>query len=634
MRLICGLMRLDGGNADEALLRRMAAQMDVPRLKPGLAVWREGQVALAVLDFAAGDVTLAQAGAHVIAADVRLDEPQTPDPQDAQLLVALQAGRLAEVMGDFAFARWDRETQTMTCGRDIFGIRPFCYSHQPGQLFAFASFGQALHGSGVVEKRIDQEALARRVARALRADDSLIAGIQRLPAAHVLEVSRKGIALKRYWQLDRASVGKREMSPDAAAQEMRRLVDQAVACRLPTGAQIGAHLSGGLDSSAITVLAARHLRDDGRTLHAYSFLDRQRNDITLVDETDFVQAVLAQEKDIDWTPVRPHPGGLLPGHALDADKMFALNSDAPENQVCTRAEDQGVGLILSGWGGDEAATFNGRGVFAELLLRGHWRTLVREFSALRRERRWSLPKTLYGEIVSYLTPDPIIDLAKRLAGRSPGGRKLFSRILSAKARARMAADKGDELSMAPDGRENRWRLITSPHIAERTEVWAQTGARHGVAFAFPLLDRRVVEFALSLPSALFLRGGFRRRPFRDAMADVLPDRVRQRHEKYMPFPGHLLDLAESKDEFLARIEDCEKSGNDEGLIDFAHLRSQLAQFPSADQARKDLRNNQNPEATAQMIAVAQALTASTYIDMHRPDDRPTRDDDPSAGLVP
>ena len=78
--------------------------------------------------------------------------------------------------------------------------------------------------------------------------------------------------------------------------------------------------------------------------------------------------------------------------------------------------------------------------------------------------------------------------------------------------------------MAPDGRENRWRLMTSPHIAERAEIWAQTGARHGLAFAFPLLDRRVVEFALSLPSEFFLRGGFRRRPFRDAMVDVLPAR--------------------------------------------------------------------------------------------------------------
>ncbi len=67
--------------------------------------------------------------------------------------------------------------------------------------------------------------------RSFRHDDSLIAGIKRLPPAHVIEVSREGISLLRYWQLDRAAVGTRKCSPDEAARELRRLVDEAVACR-------------------------------------------------------------------------------------------------------------------------------------------------------------------------------------------------------------------------------------------------------------------------------------------------------------------------------------------------------------------------------------------------------------------
>ena len=60
------------------------------------------------------------------------------------------------------------------------------------------------------------------------------------------------------------------------------------------------------------------------------------------------------------------------GAQIDADKVTPLRADAPENAVCTRAEEQGVGLVLSGWGGDEGATFNGRGTLAELFLRGRW----------------------------------------------------------------------------------------------------------------------------------------------------------------------------------------------------------------------------------------------------------------------
>jgi asparagine synthase (glutamine-hydrolysing) len=163
--------------------------------------------------------------------------------------------------------------------------------------------------------------------------------------------------------------------------------------------EIGAHLSGGLDSSAIAVLAARKLRE----LHAYSFLDRQRKGILLEEETEFVKAVVEQEGDIDSTTIRPPPSPLACFKNVDADNMTPLGADEPENAVCVRAEEQGVGLVLSGWGGDEGATFNGRGTFAELLLRGRWRTLAREVSALRRERGWPVTRILRGEILSYLT---------------------------------------------------------------------------------------------------------------------------------------------------------------------------------------------------------------------------------------
>jgi asparagine synthase (glutamine-hydrolysing) len=630
MRLICGIFQLNGEKANEKLLRNMAAQMDVPRLQPSLRLWTHGPVGLAVLDFAAHGAPafpFPETEHAVMAADVRLDEPDrlgrtlaVDAPEDALLLAALEKSGpsgLDRVLGDFAFASWNKSAQRLVCARDAFGIRPFAYVHRPGEIFAFASLPKALHGSGIIPKTIDEDALARRMISASRADDSLVAGIKRLPAAHFLEVSGGGVSLKRYWQLDRAAVGKRNCSPESAAGELRRLVDQAVKCRLPRGGEIGAHLSGGLDSSAISVLAARQLRQDGRTLHAYSFLDRQRNDITLEDETEFVRAVLDQEGDIDWTPVRPPAAADDKDGPMDIDKMTSLDPEAPENQVCARAQAQGVGLILSGWGGDEASTFNGRGALAELFLHGRWRRLAREISGLKRERGWSVSRILYGEVLSYLFPDSVIGFAKRLAGKSANLSAEFPRSLSVEARKRLAASGDEGLGMAPDGRENRWRLITNSHIAHRAEVWAQTGARHGLAFAFPLLDRRVVEYALSLPSELFLRDGFRRRPFRDAMAGVLPERVRLNHQKSAPFPSNIIVLAESKDSFIAQIESYEQNERICRLIDFAHLRRLVGACPSADRAREELREKEdNPAGTASIMAAVRALKTAAYLDQH------------------
>jgi asparagine synthase (glutamine-hydrolysing) len=169
--------------------------------------------------------------------------------------------------------------------------------------------------------------------------------------------------------------------------------------------------------------------------------------------------------------------------------------------------------------------------------------------------------------------------------------------------------------MAPDGRENRWRLMTSPHIAERAEVWAQTGARHGLAFAFPLLDRRVVEFALSLPSEMFLRGGFRRRPFRDAMADVLPERVRLRHQKYQPFPGLMLDVAEAKNELLARIDDYAQNESVHRTIGLALLRQQVEAFPPPESLREEMRGGNSPRGAA-MLAAVRTLATAEYLAQH------------------
>ena len=374
-------------------------------------------------------------------------------------------------------------------------------------------------------------------------------------------------------------------------------------------------MSGGLDSSSIAILAARRLREEGRSLHAYSFLDRQRNDITLEDETEFVKAVLEQEDDIDWTPIRP-PAGLGIGVQVDADKMTPLGGGEPENQVCARAEDQGVGVILSGWGGDEGAAFNGRGTLAELFLRGRWRKLAREISALKRERGWSASRIFRSEVLSYMVPDPMRLLIRRITGKAADLQTSFPQSLSAAARRRLAASGGQGLRMAADGRENRWRLLTSPHIAERAEIWAQTGARHGVAIVFPLLDRRVVEFSLSLPSELFLRDGFRRRTFRDAMANVLPARVRLRHQKYQSLPGRMIDLVDGRNELLAQIDVYERNESVRRLIDLAYLRRLVEAFPSPERVREEMRGGDNPAASTSLITAKIALAAAAYLDQH------------------
>ena len=631
MRLICGLMQLNGAAVDPGRLRAMAAQMDVPRLHPRLTVWSEGPAGLAVLDFAArGRTDLPGDDADILAADVRLDEPdllaRTLDrdvgaADDELLFAALQrfgASGLDRVLGDFAFGSWDRKAARLVCGRDAMGIRPLSYVHRPLDVFAFASLPKALHGAGIVRKKIDEDAVARRMVRNFRNDDNLITGIKRIPPAHFIEVSRSMIRLQRYWQPDRASLGRRQCAPEEAAREMRRLVTEAVRCRLPRDGKLGAQLSGGLDSTAIAILAARELRKQERQLYAYSFLDRQRNDINLADESEFITAVLRQEKDIEWTPLRRHAEVSPDGATIDADTMRLVANESNEFQAV--AEAQGVSLILSGWGGDEGASFSGRGGLAERLLRGQWRMVTREISALSHRRDvpwWSIVRS---EVVSYLwnnsAPAALLHLLKRAAGKQNDLQSLLRRALARTTRRRLAASGDQPLSLAADGRENRWRLLTSPHISERAEKEAQIAARHGTALAFPLLDRRVVEFALTLPSEHFVRDGVRRRVFRDAMADLLPAKVWNEDRKLTAFPSVIIDTVAGRDEYLAKIKRYESNDVVRRTLDLDWLRRQVAAFPSAEEVREELRAGRRPAAAAVIAAVAAGLAAAAYLEQH------------------
>lgn len=625
MRLICGVWHLDGRPAPASTLDAMAREMIAPGLDARIRTWRDGTLGLAVVDFSRGagaSTSLTpDAEGRVLAADVRLDEPgalgttlnRAPCDDDALLLAALSrwgAEAPRHVLGDYAFAAWNAKTRTLLCGRDALGVRPLVYHYQPGKLFAFASLPRAIHGTGLVARRLDETALARRLLFTWCADDTLCQDVRRLPAAHVLEVSARELAVRPYWQLDPERAGTRRIAPDEAAEELRRLVDEAVRCRLPSEGPAAAHMSGGLDSSAIAILSARRLRADRRRLLTYSFLVKPSGGTPAEDETPFVDAVRAQEPGLPWMAI--HAPLFHRGLAarMDVDRLLSIEPDDPENAICVHAAAQGAHLVLSGWGGDEGATFNGRGALAEGVLRGRWRYVAGETAALRRTRGWSTTQIVRGEILSYLVPQALMNAQRRLRHRPVSFLGQLRHLVAPALAPGLDGGDPEALGRAPDGRENRLRLLSSPHITNRTENWASIGARYGMAFAFPLLDRRVLEFALSLPSALFLRGGYKRRVFRDAMEGVLPEMIRWRHQKLVPLPELLTMAAEHRDEIGRYLDSVTGHSRTRTLFDLSGLRAIVAALPSADAVRA---GTADPTGSGLVLHL---LPAIAYVEQH------------------
>ena len=169
-------------------------------------------------------------------------------------------------------------------------------------------------------------------------------------------------------------------------------------------------------------------------------------------------------------------------------------------------------MLLSGWGGDEGASFNGLGYDAETLLTGRWK----RFSASARARNVGPLKLLAWTSLHLAYPNSPTYIRRRLRGQGPYRRRWFIDPAFDRRTTPLPA-----LDPRPIGtRRIRNVLVQAGYVSARLEGWAASGARDDVEYRYPLLDRRVLEFALGLPSTCFRRGKWNRWLMRSALSRV------------------------------------------------------------------------------------------------------------------
>ena len=473
-------------------------------------------------------------GRFTVAADAILDDRDAladqlgVDPaarSDAALILALWrrwgAEGVGRLLGDFAFIVHDASERSLTLVRDHIGARPL-YRWRDGAEAVATSSLRALEAMPDLPTRIDEA----RVARFLRdpSDQTtacFIAGARSVAPGTMLRLSADGETEHRWW--DPEALAPMTVTDRADhLDQFRAVFERAVADRLCTDAPIGAHISGGIDSTAVTVEAARRLRREGRALNAgYAWapeISEACPDQGDRDERKLIRAVC----DAEGVPVRHGRADGATFRALLAREM-ELEGTADlmdELPVIERAEADGTRLLLSGWGGDEAFSAHGRGFVAHLLRTGQ---IVPALAMARRAARglrhphrmagflWRagvvpmLPGALYRRF------SPFDDIYRGSCHMHPD-------------LARRHPPEPDEpaLRLLPDPIAYLRQLILNGHIGERMATWAAWGAERGVTYRYPLTDRRLMDFVLaSPPEALFGGGRWRSLP-REALGHLLP----------------------------------------------------------------------------------------------------------------
>ena len=429
------------------------------------------------------------------------------------------------LLGAYSFVIWDTRSTALFCARDHIGGVPFYYSLTPEQFVFGTSIDDVLAAKNV-SRDLDDRFVRTRLAKKFHIDNerTFYQAVRKLPAGHTLTVTPDQARVARYWFPEHAPEC-RLPDDDAYVTAFVELLQTAIVEQMPSQGTVGVHLTGGLDSSTITAVAAQQLRQRNRALPlAYCWLPPPVSK-PLPFEHDLIEQVRSQSA-LTLRFQQPTGTDIRRGLARDLTLLPAAEMLFQEQIVMRQAMDDGVQVLLSGWGGDEVIAFNGRGYYAGLLRSRQWRRLWRESRAV--SRRPLLHILSQGILPQYPWLQQVYRRVTKVQLRKPSQYYVHPDFM------RQVEPYPHKPLRYLNTRQTQLALLNNGHLAERMEAWAALGARHNIVYRYPLLDKRIVEFALGLPPEMFRRGKWNRWLMRNTAARLLPTDVAWNPDKSDP----------------------------------------------------------------------------------------------------
>ena len=465
---------------------------------------------------------------------------------DTEVILQLYALDGAEMLGRldgmFAIAIWDAQRRELFAARDRVGEKPFYHSTHEGR-FLFASEPKALFAAGVSKHFADETWLELMSFRSVAGERTAYRGVQRLLPAHWMRVGEQGIETQQWWRFP--TDGPRPVKGSFAP-----LFEESVGRRLIADVPVGTLLSGGLDSSAITQVAA-DLSD--RRLPSFTV----RYEGHAIDEGEYASAAAAMAG-VEHHHVRV-PAGEVPG--LLADATWHLDEPinfpaSPEILAVSRYARQYVRVLLTGETADEL--FGGYGRLRlyryPRLVNLTGRVLSPFRTRLRFGSRWS-------RAVSSSTLSKPDWIAASYADGDP--LRLTNRPLAewAPYRARVAAQAVrdyDEPVCQALAYERLTHLPSIVTTGDRLTMAAAIEAR--LSFTHPAL----LDFAGRARKKDLFRGIQGKQPLREAMAGRLPQSVLDRRKRgwTSPYTTYLREMPALR-RWLAKVPEHEIVANSE-----------------------------------------------------------------------
>ncbi len=443
---------------------------------------------------------------------------------------------VSQLRGMFALALWDRRERRLLLARDRFGIKPLYYAVRHGQL-SFASELKALMRQPGFSREVDADALHSFLAfNSIPAPLTIFAAARKLAPGHLLLCDSGGERVIRYARPTPSSRGqlRREPANFLAGELNERLLD-SVRAHLLADVPVGVLLSGGVDSSVLTALAARC---SPHPVSTFSIGFRERS----FDELELAREVARRYgTDHHELVVSPRVAELLPKLVAAFDEPFADSSSIPTYLVSELAAEH-VKVVLSGEGGDE--------------LFGGYETYAADELA-----RWIGPAAARLAPVVDLLPSSNARVSldyrakrfTRAAALPPLERHHgWKEIFSPEQRAQLLRPEWQRSTFDPltPWRRRFGETEDAPLLARLQDVdlgiyladdllvkTDRMSMAHSLEARVPYLDPVVSELALALPTNLKVRGLSKKRLLRKAAEPLIPRAVLKARKRGFSIPA-------------------------------------------------------------------------------------------------
>ncbi|MCU0383804.1 MAG: asparagine synthase (glutamine-hydrolyzing) [Cyclobacteriaceae bacterium] len=512
-----------------------------------------------------------------------------------QLLITEGRAALNKLNGFFAFCFYDKVEQKFLVARDRFGIKPLLYVFDDDK-FIFASEMKSILAYGI-DKSLDYEALHHYLhLNYIPAPLSIFKSVRKLLPGNYIEIKGGKMLTEKYYDIPYTHRDDKYIfSYEAAKEKIKELLEDSVRKRLVADVPLGCFLSGGIDSSIITGLAAKHKSN----LHTFSigFADE-----SFFDETHYAKLV-AKHFDTEHTVFSLTNKDLF-SHLFSmldyVDEPFA-DSSALNVFILSKETRKHATVALSGDGADEIlGGYNKHAAFLKMESGGTLPELVAMLEPVWK----ALPKSRNGKLSNVFRQLekfaegkklPLAERYWRFAGFTRANEVDSLLSSSSKEKINRASIEHSISQWTNDlkGKDNiNEVLLTDTKFVLPNDMLAKVdfmSMANALEVRVPFLDYRFVDYVFSLPSSFKINKNLRKRVLQDAFRDVLPEELYNRPKKGFEVP--LLNWLKNDLRYLL----------DNDLLSKATIESQgIFNYQTIEYLKKKLHSNNPGDAHARI----------------------------------